>query len=340
MAPVIAFKRYFDAKVVPGLIQPSRARSSALVRSRWRVGNLPITPIDTPLEQSRHILLCCSTDCPARSQMVGGLDRGSRQCPHVRHDGDGNTAPHDRASPAMCHMRGRRVADRRSPRPVHFSSRTRTTANDGGHRASDSAEFLSRYGDLVDQVTGIVSTLIKDDHGADSIHTYTAGNNFALHGTTKPIRRGGLRGRAGGKGMSDVQARASALGEAAQRYSGVPSGFGERETAQVRPDRVPLLRLSAATWTRGGSGELKRQRRRNDDRGRCPARILRAGRRDAVALWWYNRVQRPGIDIDGFPESYFATWRRFHERSGWRRGSLPSLLTWVFRWWRRSLATS
>ena len=25
--------------------------------------------------------------------------------------------------------------------------------------------------------------------------------------------------------------------------------------------------------------------------------------RDAVALWWYNRVQRPGVDLDSFNES-------------------------------------
>jgi ribosomal protein S12 methylthiotransferase accessory factor len=26
--------------------------------------------------------------------------------------------------------------------------------------------------------------------------------------------------------------------------------------------------------------------------------------RDAVALWWYNRIQRPGVDLDSFEEPY------------------------------------
>ena len=31
--------------------------------------------------------------------------------------------------------------------------------------------------------------------------------------------------------------------------------------------------------------------------------------RDSVALWWYNRVRRPGVDLDGFSEPYFARLR-------------------------------
>jgi ribosomal protein S12 methylthiotransferase accessory factor len=31
--------------------------------------------------------------------------------------------------------------------------------------------------------------------------------------------------------------------------------------------------------------------------------------RDAVALWWYNRVRRPGVDLDAFSDSYFGRLR-------------------------------
>jgi ribosomal protein S12 methylthiotransferase accessory factor len=31
--------------------------------------------------------------------------------------------------------------------------------------------------------------------------------------------------------------------------------------------------------------------------------------RDAVALWWYNRVRRPGVDLEGFAEPYCARLR-------------------------------
>ena len=28
-----------------------------------------------------------------------------------------------------------------------------------------------------------------------------------------------------------------------------------------------------------------------------------------MALWWYNRVRRPGVDLEGFGEPYFARLR-------------------------------
>jgi ribosomal protein S12 methylthiotransferase accessory factor len=33
--------------------------------------------------------------------------------------------------------------------------------------------------------------------------------------------------------------------------------------------------------------------------------------RDSVALWWYNRVRRPGVDLDSFGEPYLAQLRAF-----------------------------
>jgi oxazoline/thiazoline synthase len=42
--------------------------------------------------------------------------------------------------------------------------------------------------------------------------------------------------------------------------------------------------------------------------------------RDSVALWWYNRVRRPGVDLDSFGEPYLARLRDFlcrHGREYW-----------------------
>ncbi len=42
--------------------------------------------------------------------------------------------------------------------------------------------------------------------------------------------------------------------------------------------------------------------------------------RDSVALWWYNRVRRPGVDLDSFAEPYFPALRAFlarHRRDLW-----------------------
>jgi ribosomal protein S12 methylthiotransferase accessory factor len=38
--------------------------------------------------------------------------------------------------------------------------------------------------------------------------------------------------------------------------------------------------------------------------------------RDSVALWWYNRVRRPGVDLDGFGEPYLARLQAFLHRHG------------------------
>jgi thiazole/oxazole-forming peptide maturase SagD family component len=42
--------------------------------------------------------------------------------------------------------------------------------------------------------------------------------------------------------------------------------------------------------------------------------------RDAVALWWYNRVRRPGVDLDSFGEPYLGELRTYlagHHRDLW-----------------------
>jgi ribosomal protein S12 methylthiotransferase accessory factor len=42
--------------------------------------------------------------------------------------------------------------------------------------------------------------------------------------------------------------------------------------------------------------------------------------RDGVALWWYNRIRRPGVDLDSFSEPYLGRLQAFlreHEREFW-----------------------
>ena len=38
--------------------------------------------------------------------------------------------------------------------------------------------------------------------------------------------------------------------------------------------------------------------------------LLELVERDAVAIWWYNRVPRPGVDLDSFGDPYLAALRR------------------------------
>ncbi|RQS12942.1 bacteriocin biosynthesis cyclodehydratase [Burkholderia sp. Bp9002] len=44
--------------------------------------------------------------------------------------------------------------------------------------------------------------------------------------------------------------------------------------------------------------------------------------RDAVAIWWYNRIPRPGIDLASFEEPYFDALMQEYESFGWRLWAL------------------
>jgi oxazoline/thiazoline synthase len=38
--------------------------------------------------------------------------------------------------------------------------------------------------------------------------------------------------------------------------------------------------------------------------------------RDSVAIWWYQRLRRPAVDLDAFGEPYFDAVREYYERLG------------------------
>ncbi len=45
--------------------------------------------------------------------------------------------------------------------------------------------------------------------------------------------------------------------------------------------------------------------------------LLELIERDAVSIWWYNKVSRPAIDIDSFNDGYFDDVRADYARLGW-----------------------
>lgn len=128
--------------------------------------------------------------------------------------------------------------------PVQLKSRPKLTYRDGGHRARDPRSFVAEYEDLVSPITGPISHLTKIQaapSGSEMLHTYVAGQNFAIPMRTINDLKAGLRSSSAGKGMTDEQARASALGEAIERYSGVFHGDEARILAaynDLGPDRA------------------------------------------------------------------------------------------------------
>lgn len=109
-------------------------------------------------------------------------------------------------------------------RPFRITSRRKAETTDGGHRAAEPAEMVRRWESLVDPVTGVVPELRPMGDRLPFVRGYTAGHNRALRVTSLRGLQAGLRTSACGKGLTDIQAKASALGEALERYSGGYAG--------------------------------------------------------------------------------------------------------------------
>jgi oxazoline/thiazoline synthase len=191
-----------------------------------------------------------------------------------------------------------------------------------------------------------------------------------------------MRNMCAGKGVTDMQARASGLCEGLERYSGIFRGDEPRRTARLRDlngkavDPRDCLLFSERQYrerdARNAHGcrfsfipvpfdpeaeiewspvwSLTRQETRyvpaafayydyplpheqvfcvacsngnaagNTFEEAIVQGFLELVERDSVALWWYNRVRRPGVDLDSFGEPYLARLREFlrqHGREFW-----------------------
>jgi bacteriocin biosynthesis cyclodehydratase domain-containing protein len=260
-------------------------------------------------------------------------------------------------------------------RPFEITSRPKVFSSDGGHRSRTPEDMLATWGHLVDPITGVVPGLTSITTGLPGIRAYSAGYNRALRVTSLRALRAGLRAQSAGKGVTDVQARASALGEALERHSAVHNGDEPRITARyadlgadaVHPNAVmgfsdrqfadraainarqiafqsvpePLDERADVEWTPMWS--LTEQRARYvptsllfySHRGPGSAYALAdsngcaAGtspedaalqgfyelvERDSVAIWWYNRLRRPAVDLDSLDEPWTDAMRAEYGR--------------------------
>ncbi|HEY5294934.1 MAG TPA: TOMM precursor leader peptide-binding protein [Gaiellaceae bacterium] len=104
------------------------------------------------------------------------------------------------------------------PRPKRFTA-------DGGHRVQPPQETLHRLARHISPLTGAVTTVASQtvvDNGV--AYSYSSGHNFALMQDSVYFLRKNLRGRSGGKGRTDAQARAGAVCEAIERFNGIFRG--------------------------------------------------------------------------------------------------------------------
>ena len=50
--------------------------------------------------------------------------------------------------------------------------------------------------------------------------------------------------------------------------------------------------------------------------------FLELAERDATAIWWYNRLRRPGVDLGSFHDPYFQALLEHHRSHGWHLWAL------------------
>ncbi|MFB2919618.1 MULTISPECIES: TOMM precursor leader peptide-binding protein [Aerosakkonema] len=113
----------------------------------------------------------------------------------------------------------------RKPLPIVLENRQKTFTTDGGHRCFTPEETVKKYEYHISPITGIVRNLKQISPPLNPFtYTYIAGHNFAMMFDDLYFLRENIRGRSAGKGKTDIQAKASGLCEAIERYSGVFQG--------------------------------------------------------------------------------------------------------------------
>ena len=128
---------------------------------------------------------------------------------------------------------GHNADSKTAPSPLNLWKREKTSAADGGYRSRSPEDTLRRYAHLIGHC-GIVEELecaYRDP--CDLVHVYVARLRADLGGSKSRVWKG-LRAPCVGKGMTEAQARASALGEAVERYSAIFRGDEVRIKASYR----------------------------------------------------------------------------------------------------------
>jgi len=112
-----------------------------------------------------------------------------------------------------------------TPTPPELVSRKKGFTEDGGHRFVPPDVTNRDYTHHISPITGVVRRLERlSDADNHLVFSYTAGYNPASLFEDYELVRKNLRNLSGGKGRTDVQARASGLCEALERHCGIYQG--------------------------------------------------------------------------------------------------------------------
>jgi ribosomal protein S12 methylthiotransferase accessory factor len=259
---------------------------------------------------------------------------------------------------------------------VVLESRKKTLTTDGGHRCLSPAQTLKKYEHHISPITGVVRglrSIFQTENGLT--YSYVAGHHSATLFDELYFLRENVRGRSGGKGKTDIQARASGLCEAIERYSGIFQGDEIRQKGRYRTMGDTAIHPNACmnfstaqyktrqAWNANCVGYFQKVPEPFDEdreiewtpvwsltyqafkylptaycyyayptshqpdcwadsngtaAGNSKEEAILQGfmelvERDSVALWWYNSIKRPIVNLDSFDEPYFQALKDYYQ---------------------------
>lgn len=255
-------------------------------------------------------------------------------------------------------------------------SQRKVFTSDGGHRAAFPHATLRRYEHHISPITGIVDSLQPSDaDDRDLVQVWVAHLSSAIRRDQGPFWGRSFGSRSVGKGVTEVQAKASALCEALERYSGVFQGdetrmkasyltlgdraihpnlcmnfsqkqYEDREEWNQRESDFnwipqPFDEEREIDWTPLWSLTEERFKYvptaycyyaypvseehdfcRADSNGNAAGSTVEEAilqgfmelvERDAVALWWYNRLSRPAVNLASFNQLYLRALTGYYQ---------------------------
>lgn len=275
----------------------------------------------------------------------------------------------------QCRVCGTPDTDR-IPGNIQFQSSPKSFI-DGGHRSVTAEETYSRFKHLISPITGIVNKLERITNGDDVLqHVFISGQNMAIKTNNLQSLRKNLRSNSCGKGVTEIQAKVSAIGEAIERYSGVYRGdeprqltsfkalgdkaihpndsmlFSKKQVADMNLWNaresffnivpLPLDENALIEWSplwsvtrnevvylptaycyyshpdNGGEHFFCAPDSNGCAAGNTLEEAVLQGfmeliERDSVAIWWYNRLKMPELDLESFNDDYALKLKAYHK---------------------------
>ncbi|TCO53670.1 TOMM precursor leader peptide-binding protein [Actinocrispum wychmicini] len=118
--------------------------------------------------------------------------------------------------------------------PVTLTSQPKAADNAGGHRTLPPQQVLDRYQHLISPVTGVIKEITRNTRGPEFFNSFRAGPNVAVGGRTMINLTAAPRVENGGKGVTPLHGKVSAMCEALERHSGFFHGDEERVRGSYR----------------------------------------------------------------------------------------------------------